>query len=160
MQFGVGTGGGNPTYAVASDGFDDGLWHYVAATLDTSGLRFYVDASLVDTVTSINSNTAATYNSGDNYVWVGAATKVRQGIGRGTRFYGGLVDEVRLTNVALNSSQITQNYQLGLAGHAMGAPQVDVSTQAGVDDTWLRLPGGSISLTGSDGTLLDRGAMV
>jgi len=142
------------TYAEASSAYDDGAWHYVAAVIDTSGIYLYVDGSLDGSNTTVTNADANTYASGADYIWVGAGAKAAAGEGNGSLFFGGVIDEVRVSTVALSLSEIQENYGLGLKGHGFGAPEVDYSTQTGTDFTWVRLSTADISITGTNGTLV------
>ncbi|MFA5431466.1 MAG: LamG-like jellyroll fold domain-containing protein [Candidatus Paceibacterota bacterium] len=79
----------------------DGLWHYLTVTLSSSNVAsVYVDGALQNS----NSVTLASYSySGVN-------------IGRTQylEYFNGLIDEVRLYNAAISTSQIKEQYYIGL----------------------------------------------
>ena len=74
-------------------------WTHIATTWDGSIIRHYIDGSLnwTDTQTS----------SGTNQPFVSIA-------GYSSRKFKGILDEVRIYNEAISSSQIRKNYYAGL----------------------------------------------
>ena len=96
--------GGTPTTAFLSDAIEnDGLWHHVAGTWDSTGnAKIYLDGTLKDT-TAISGTftgsftTAAIGNNAD-----------------GGNYWIGNIDEVSLFNAELSLTQVTTLYNDGL----------------------------------------------
>ena len=95
-------GNGN---TIAATPVNDGLWHHVAATLDSlptpyaTNVKFYVDGQLDGISGGVNAaiNTAALDN-----VIIGSDIQ--------NRFFNGVIDEVRIYNRALNAGEIAALY--------------------------------------------------
>lgn len=84
-------------------------WSHVAATYDGSDLSLYVDGNLAD------STPASGAISTNNLAWT---------IGRfansGTSYFAGSIDEVKMFSRALSASEITAEYDAGVAGNTAG----------------------------------------
>lgn len=83
----------------------DGLWHYVLASFDqnvSNGTKLYIDGVLKLTTTMGISNQSSSLAIGN-----GSTVTTDQII-------NGYIDDVRLYNAVLSSSQIKQNYVAGL----------------------------------------------
>jgi len=153
LTFEVTNSGGTRRYIEAPTSYANSNWHFVSAVLNTSGMYLYVDGNLVVSGTQVTSSSARTY-AGPTYLWIGAASTLGATTG-GTlrsRFLVGNIDEVLVSTIALTGPQIQAYYNLVEQNHEMGAPSVDVSTQAGNSGTWLRLSTAAFHLTGSNGT--------
>jgi len=89
--------------AVGSTGVNDGQWHHVAGTYDGTKYTLYVDGVLdasVDATGSIN-------KGGSYFSTIGAHYK--KGDERDPRrFFEGLIDDVRIYDKALSSSEVQQ----------------------------------------------------
>jgi hypothetical protein len=74
-------------------------WHHIAGTYDGTKMRLYVDGMAVDSTNySINFiNSSANLTIGSHPVW--------------DRFFEGVIDEVRIWNVARTGAEIQQNMQ-------------------------------------------------
>jgi len=142
-------------YIQATKSYADGAWHFASAVLDPTGMYLYVDGALAVSGTQVNSNTAQTY-VGPTYAWVGGASVVGANTGgsAAVRYYPGIIDEVLVTTVPLTAAQVSAEYALVASEtHALGAPQVDVSSKAGANFSWTRLSTATFALTGLDGSV-------
>jgi hypothetical protein len=86
-------------YATANSSYRDGKWHHLVSVLDTGGLYLYVDGVLVATNTSVNSTICQIYPS-NPYLWIGTRTKNSSSTIDDIQYYNGLIDEVRISNIA------------------------------------------------------------
>jgi hypothetical protein len=105
MNFAVNDGAEKDATSVAA--YDDGAWHYAAGIANGTHVLIDVDGTL---------KVGAAYNGGisytsDNSIYFNRPTS-------GTRFIG-MIDEVRLSNIARSASYRTQVYQnaLGTSGY-------------------------------------------
>lgn len=93
--------------------YNDGEWHHVVSTLDSSGMRMYVDGELVGQNAA---NSAQVYNghwrAGGDRVWSGASSN----------FLNGWLDEVAVYPRALNATEVGEHYVLGSGNHPNVAP--------------------------------------
>jgi hypothetical protein len=104
LQFFI-EGGSKDVSIISSKSYNDGLWHNVVATWDVNGNAvLYVDGVAVGTQVH------------DAYSFVGSA---RTRLGRpdsNTRYYQGLMDDVRLYSTAITAAQVQALYTGGGAG--------------------------------------------
>ncbi|MHB1939065.1 MAG: fibronectin type III domain-containing protein, partial [Acidobacteriaceae bacterium] len=145
---------GRYIYIQAPKSYADGKWHFASAQLSPSGMALYVDGQLAVSGTGANSTNALTY-PGPTYLWLGAASIATSNMGGSTSalYFPGTIDEVLISTVALTQAQVQQQYSLVLnQTHEMGAPNLDISTQAGANNTWNRLPTTASTITGTNGT--------
>lgn len=96
--------GGTLTQLCSGIAMNDGKWHHYVGTAVSGSQQFYVDGVLKDTDTVVP----------------GAATFTRFGIGATNRstavqFFPGQIDDVRVYNRALTSTEVTNLYNLGAA---------------------------------------------
>lgn len=119
----------------------DGNWHHVAATFDGTTARLYVDGAL-DAIGPLTNGLGNTSTA----LTIGQAPNDLQSAG-----FNGVIDEVRLSNIARSGSQIYSDY-------VTGAPYVvQLSTNGGASfetiiATAPAAPGAPfISVTGSPG---------
>jgi hypothetical protein len=84
----------------SSDKFNDGNWHYVVLTYNGTKLNLYVDGKLQGNLTSIE----APDQTGDQPLRIGANSLNED------KFFTGDVDEIRVWNRALNSSEVEDSY--------------------------------------------------
>jgi hypothetical protein len=132
-------GMGNADTTIRSDVVADGVWHHVAATREQSSgaMVLYVDG------TQVASGSGST-ESRD------ASDQIRIGsIQTGNNFYNGLIDEIRIWDVARSQTQIRSNQFQSLTG-----------SEAGLVAYWRCDDGSGTTLTdstghGDDGTLVD-----
>ncbi|MFD1715609.1 DNRLRE domain-containing protein [Amnibacterium flavum] len=105
LTFGVYKGG---TQTIrTSKSYNDGQWHHVAATMDGTGMKFYVDGVLVGR----NGTT-----SGDSYkgVWrVGGDSIGGWPNQPSSSFFAGSIDETAIYDKALNAQQVAAHYTAG-----------------------------------------------
>ena len=112
MEFGydVGSGAYNNTYSFiiytgtqyaihSSANLRDGNWHHIAVTYDGATLKMYIDNATPITSTP-NDNTQYGHSSGNK---IGASAT-------GTAVMNGSIDQVRIFNKALSSSEVTTLY--------------------------------------------------
>ncbi len=84
---------------------DDGKWHHVLFTKNSSVLSLYIDGVLNGTVT--DSTTGTTNNNSNLYFGL-----------RGVQNFGpwkGNLDEIKIYNYGFNQSDVSKNYNLGAA---------------------------------------------
>jgi hypothetical protein len=84
------------SWIASTSNINDGNWHHVAATYDGANVKIYVDGVLETT-----SAQTGTINTGTSAVEIGR---------RGSLYFDGKIDEVRIWNVALEDSDITALY--------------------------------------------------
>lgn len=108
---------GNSSQAYAdTQTFDADTWYHLAAVMDVSvpDILLYVDASSIDRTMS-NSATAPTSivdGTGD--------LNIGRGSTAATRYFDGLIDEVRIWNDIRTATEISDNYQTELVGNEAG----------------------------------------
>jgi len=83
-------------------------WYHVASTFNasTSDIKFYVDGSLIDTVTG----TSTSIQNSTEPLRIGAATN-------NSNYFDGLIDEVRVWNDVRTESEIQDNLGVELVGN-------------------------------------------
>ncbi len=91
VGFGAGSGSSFPSVSSLDNLFDD-QWHHLAGTYDGNDLEFWVDGVLQGT------NSIGSYNTNTRDIRFGNARN-------GGRFFSGSLDEVRISNRALNRSE-------------------------------------------------------
>ena len=105
IQAGFETGAGTDFYATSPASYSDGQWHYAVVTYDGStAVRLYIDGVQVSSL----STSATPDNTGIQTVRIGANSLALNG------FFTGNVDEVRVWNRALSSTEIANAYNNGL----------------------------------------------
>ncbi len=85
----------------SSDKFNDGNWHYVVLTFNGTSLFLYVDGKLQGNLTSIEE---APDQTGDQPLRIGANSLNED------KFFTGDVDEIRVWNRGLNTSEVENSY--------------------------------------------------
>ena len=95
---------------ISASDFADGNWHHIAATYDGSAQRVYADGAQIDSVTNLSGNLTFTSTVAD----IGASPAGP------SEFFNGLVDEVRVWNVALSDAQLTQLLNNEVIGNESG----------------------------------------
>jgi PKD repeat protein len=88
--------------------FNDGKWHSVAASMSSSGMRLYVDGTLVGAQTGATSG-----QSYQGYFRVGSDKAIA-----GASTFTGTIDEVALYPTALSAEQVASHHTLGATGKA------------------------------------------
>jgi hypothetical protein len=87
--------------------YNDGRWHHVAATQDSTGMRLYVDGVLQ------GSNTT-TANQGFTGYWrVGGGSTTSWPSSPTTPFFTGAVDEVAVYSRGLSAAEVAEHHSLG-----------------------------------------------
>jgi large repetitive protein len=104
-----GTNAGSIATVVSTASYNDGQWHHVAATLDSSGQKLYVDGALVG---SRSTNTAGT-SSG--YWRVGGGNLSGWTSQPSSSYLNATIDEVAIYYYALSAQQVARHRALGIA---------------------------------------------
>ena len=113
LTFGTWTGQTNTTTSPLA--YNDGNWHFMAATQSSDGLKLYVDGALVGT----NAQTQAQDYTG--YWRIGGDTTWGP-----QPWFAGTLDEAAVFSKALTAGQISQLYALGAGVNV--APTADFSS--------------------------------
>ena len=100
-QLTFGTYNGNVNTTTSSASYNDGKWHYLAATQDGGGMKLYVDGQLVGT------NPHADAQSYSGYWRIGGDNL--SGWSNGS-YFAGSIDEAAVYSTALNQAQISAHY--------------------------------------------------
>ena len=93
----------------ATETVTDGKWHHIAATYDGSNERIYVDGKLEGTIAY-----SGTIDTTGDPMYIG----VRGGSAQ--KYFSGVIDEVRIWNVAHTTQQIRESMHLQLNGNETG----------------------------------------
>ena len=97
-QFQVGTKTG--VYLIGSTtGITDGNWHNVVVTYDADGIRVYVDSTTVYFYAE-----SSPKRDGNHPIWIGVNGTFNN------QYLNGSIDQVRIFNKALNSTEVTTLY--------------------------------------------------
>jgi PKD repeat protein len=135
-QLTFGTYTGQLNTATSKRSYNDGKWHYVAATQGPDGMKLFVDGQLVGT----NPQTQA---QGYNGYWrVGGDT-----CWNNTVYFGGTIDEAAAYLTELTPTQIQAHYQASPAHN--NAPTAKLTTTV----TDLAVTADATGSTTSDGTV-------
>jgi hypothetical protein len=112
LSFGVKTAGGYQELHVPVNpaDFGDGNWHALAATYDGTNSRLYADGIPIGSATNQSGN--VTYSS--SIAAIGASPSGP------AEFFNGVIDEVRVWNVALSATQLTQLLNSEITGGESG----------------------------------------
>lgn len=107
LTFGVYTG---QTDTIASStAYNDGVWHQVASSQDSSGMKLYVDGSVVAT------NPNVTTGEGFSGFWrIGGDNLNSWPDQPASNWFAGGIDEVAVYPQALSAAQIATHYALGV----------------------------------------------
>ena len=89
---------------------NDGSWHHIVLVYDSGTVNCYKDGSL-------NNGTASINNSPTNSDSSSSLTIGKTGYS-GSGYFSGSVDEVRVYNRALGTTEITKNYNHGKSKHS------------------------------------------
>jgi predicted phosphodiesterase len=104
IQAGFETSTGSNYFATSPASYSDGQWHYAVVTYGGSTVRLFIDGVQVSSL----STTATLDNTGIQPVRIGANSLALNG------YFTGNVDEVRIWNRALSSSEIANAYNNGV----------------------------------------------
>lgn len=99
---------GNIFYTLSVAGSNDNRWHLVGYTINGNTISSYVDGKLIQTVTATNS-----ISPPPGEWWFGRSC----GGSSCDLYYTGLVDNVRVYNKSLTSSEIQKHYAEGRKSH-------------------------------------------
>ncbi len=87
---------------------DLGSWHFITAQYDAGNMTLYVDGTLVNTTTASYSTVSAHGDEGGiGYTYNGDAFDAGAG-----NYYAGMIDEIRILNTVLDSSEVMDSYRL------------------------------------------------
>ena len=155
LVFGVNAGGTKVTIT-SSGSYNDGKWHYVAATQGASGMVLYVDGL------PVGSNTTTTAQKYSGYWRVGGDTN---SWGGSSGYVNATIDEAALYLRTLTSSQILAHYKASSASGNRAPTAAFTSNTTNLtsafDGTGSSDPDGSIasySWNFGDGTAAGTGA--
>ena len=81
-----------------------GVWYHIVGTVDGSNLRLYING-VQDTASPVAFGGSEIRGAGTQYLFGGGC--------RGTMYFNGLIDEVRIYNRALSADEVLQLYNLG-----------------------------------------------
>jgi phosphatidylserine/phosphatidylglycerophosphate/cardiolipin synthase-like enzyme len=95
------TSGGADHFLTSSSTYNDDSWHYAVVTYDGSTLRLYIDGTQI----ASKSTTAKPDTGGTQALRVGANSRALDS------YFVGQIDEVKLVNRALSSSEVTEQFQ-------------------------------------------------
>jgi Laminin G domain. len=114
LIFGVyNTGGG--TILTSSGRYNDGIWHHVAASLSTNGMKLYIDGNLAV------SNSGVTGGSQFGGYWKFGFDDVSDWPnGPTSNYFSGNMDEIRIWHIERTALQINQWKNISLAGNESG----------------------------------------
>jgi PKD repeat protein len=108
IQFGVFNAGTQLVSTPTGKAYNNGLWHHVAASLDSTGMKLYVDGQFV------GSNAAATVAQAYQGWWRIGGDNLASWPNRPTsNFLNGQIDEVATYPNALSLAQVQEHYERG-----------------------------------------------
>ena len=87
----------------------DGIWHHIVGTYNGSAHSIYIDGNFVD-----SQNASGTIETNTSNLYIG-----RFGTLGGYGYFNGSIDDVRIYDEALSSSQIQQHFAQGAASHGI-----------------------------------------
>lgn len=128
-----------------SAGYNDNQWHHVVASMDSSGMKLYVDGQLQDQRT--DTTTGQSYTG----YWRVGGDSLSGWSGRGTSDYlNGTIDEVATYDKALSASQVAAHFALSSGEAANEAPTAKFTStveqlELSVDAAGSTDPDGAIS---------------
>lgn len=99
-------------------------WYHIAYAVNQTGYSIYVNGSLVASGTYAPANPLL-FDATHNF-YLGQT-------GGNDEYFKGMIDEVKIYNRSLSTSQILADYQAGLAGHSI---QIIVPAELAVGDNW------------------------
>ncbi len=110
LRFRLKTNNTTKTLIANSGNLDSDTWYHVAATYDGSTMRLYLDGNIVG-----SKSKSGLIDSNPNIdAWIG------KNPGSNNRAWEGLIDEVRIWNVARNQAEIQANTDIELTGNETG----------------------------------------
>ena len=134
------------TYVDASivSGMADGNWHHVVITKDNTSVKAYKDGSLVGTITS----TSGTY-SNSTTLQIGRNNYNANGANN----FDGDIDQVRIYNTALDSTDVSNIYNNEAQANSGGGAVAESSltlTEGVAYDVTVGAGGAAVNLTGGN----------
>ena len=100
----------------------NGVWHHLAGTYDGFELKLYIDGQLQATTPHVGSIAASSYN-----------VNIGRNAEEPSRFYDGIIDDVRIYSSALQASEVKDLYE-----SAFSCYYVDADVPAGGDgSSWM-----------------------
>jgi len=124
-------GGGN--IISNSNSWAAGQWYHVVGTFDSSvGMKMYINNVLQNSTSSVTTRGGAPYST---KLYIGAHTN-------GIRFFGGLIDDVRIYNRALTANDVSTLYNTGIGTEDVcpgGMTGTGVSGDECVITNWTQL---------------------
>ena len=96
--------GGTDHLAVSPLSYNDGKWHFVTVTYDGDNVKLYVDGSQV----AVHDATSATPNTNSHPIRIGSDS-----VGTAGTFFEGRIDEVRVWDTDLTSTEVLNLYNDG-----------------------------------------------
>ena len=103
---------------------NDGNWHHVAVVLQDDGsvnlneIQLYVDGEQENTIIDTFGEPSPDINTGsENDVLIG-----RQFVDDNPNYFDGLLDDIRIYDIALSGAEIKVMYETGLAGYSYASP--------------------------------------
>jgi concanavalin A-like lectin/glucanase superfamily protein len=100
IKAGFETGSGSDFFVTSPSTYSDGKWHYAIVTYDGATIRLYIDGVQVITKST---GGASPDSSGTKPVRIGANSRITPP----SNFFTGNIDEVRIWNRAISSSEVT-----------------------------------------------------
>ncbi len=126
LNFGIYTG--SDTVITSTQPVDNGQWHYVVATLSSSGMVLYVDG------TQVASSATSTAQNYSGYWRIGGEIGTGWPLAGSNTFFNGDIGQVSILPVALTGSQVTQLAgQAGYDSSTSSTSTFQVQNAAGVD---------------------------
>ncbi|MFC5433798.1 CBM96 family carbohydrate-binding protein [Microbacterium suwonense] len=124
---------GHAEVITSADAYNDGVWHHVAAVIDSTGRALFVDGEQV----AQNDVTGA--ESGDGYWRVGGGNLSSWPDRPSSDYFAGTIDEFAVYSQSLPAATVAAHYALGIANAA--APGVPAQVEAapaghGVQLSW------------------------
>ena len=95
-----------PTYTTT---FTANTWYHIAISKGSTGVYYYVNGVLVTSSTSADCQAAINYRSTTNSLFMGYAF----GASIGSRYFPGIIDNVRLYDYARTAAQVAWDYNRG-----------------------------------------------
>ncbi|HVC09386.1 MAG TPA: LamG domain-containing protein, partial [Elusimicrobiota bacterium] len=131
---------------VSGNGYDDGNWHFVAASLGPAGMKLYIDGVKVAGNTGVT--TAQSYTG----YWKVGYDNLNGWTGAAGNYFNGSIDEVKIySTTQLTDQEVNALYTDTLAGNYNGSAFYGMySTDGGT--SWGFIPGADMSMTGTNGT--------
>ena len=126
------TSAGTDFIATSANAYNDGNWHYAVATYDgSSTVRLYIDGASVATKSTSG---ATPDNTGTQPLRVGANSRTLNS------FFVGNIDEVRVWNRAVSSTEVSSQYNSGTfdtTGQVEYIPSSSAAVSANINSPYI-----------------------